>query len=178
MLIDTHTHIYLKEFDQDRSDMIKRAVAAGVKEFYLPNIDSSSISSMLNLEKEYPNQCFPMMGLHPCSVKENYENELVIIENWLKERPFSAVGEIGIDLYWDKSTVEAQKKAFVRQIEWAKELRRPIVIHSRDSLDMTIKIVSEHKDERLTGIFHCFGGTLDQARKIMDLEFYMGIGGV
>jgi len=178
MLIDTHAHLYAKQFDEDREDMLNRAQKVGIQRFYLPNIDSSSIEAMLELETTHPDKCFAMMGLHPCSVKENYEDELAIVEQWLGRRSFCAVGEIGIDLYWDKTLLEEQKDAFRRQIAWAKDLRVPIVIHARDALDIIIKIVQEEKDERLQGIFHCFGGTLEQAQAIMDLEFYMGLGGV
>ena len=178
MLIDTHTHLYLEQFDEDREEMIQRAVESGVEKFFLPNIDSQSIDSMLKLEAEYPNRCYAMMGLHPCSVKENYREELAIVKEWLDKRPFCAVGEIGVDLYWDKSTFEIQKEAFLIQIEWAKDLDLPIVIHSREATDIIIEICQEVKDEKLKGIFHCFGGSLEQANKIIDLGFYLGIGGV
>jgi TatD DNase family protein len=178
MLIDTHAHLYLEEFDPDRGDMIGRAIEAGVEAFYLPNIDSSSIDAMLTLETDYPGRCFPMMGLHPCSVRENYEEELQLVEQWLNRRPFPAIGEIGIDLYWDTSFFESQKKAFLRQVGWAKELELPIIIHSRNSIDIIIELLKKEKDERLLGIFHCFSGTEEQAHAIMELGFYMGIGGV
>jgi TatD DNase family protein len=178
MLIDTHTHLYLEQFDKDRDEMIQRAVETGVEKFYLPNIDSSSSDSMLALEAKYPERCFAMMGLHPCSVKENYQEELAIVKEWLDKRPFCAVGEIGIDLYWDKSFFEQQKEAFLTQIEWAKALNLPIVIHSREATDIIIEILQEVNDDQLGGIFHCFGGTLEQANKIIDLGFYLGIGGV
>ncbi|RMG84886.1 MAG: TatD family deoxyribonuclease [Bacteroidetes bacterium] len=178
MLIDTHTHIYLKHFDNDREAMLERAARAGVTRFYLPNIDSSSISAMLNLEAQHPDTCFAMMGLHPCSVKSDYKKELSLVEEWLGKRPFCAVGEIGIDLHWDKTTLDIQKDAFLTQIEWAKTLGLPIVIHCRDAMDLTIDLVRQAKDERLRGIFHCFGGTLEQAREIIELGFYLGIGGV
>ncbi|MEK7254150.1 MAG: TatD family hydrolase [Bacteroidota bacterium] len=178
MLNDTHAHLYVEEFDADREAMLQRAADAGVSRFFLPNIDSTSIEAMLELERQQPEKCFAMMGLHPCSVKENYREELAIVQDWLARRPFCAVGEMGIDLYWDKTFLEQQKEAFRLQVEWAKELQIPIVIHSRDSLDICIELVKELKDSRLRGIFHCFGGTLEQAQAIMDLEFYMGIGGV
>lgn len=177
-IIDTHTHLYAKQFDADRTEMIERAIASGIERFYLPNIDSESIEGMLKLEQQYPNRCFPMMGLHPCSVKENYKEELTIVEKWLEKRPFVAVGEIGIDLYWDKTFFEEQKDAFRTQIKWAKNLNIPIIIHARNALDVIIEIVAEEKDDRLNGIFHCFSGTLEQAKRIMDLGFYMGLGGV
>ncbi|MEM0991440.1 MAG: TatD family hydrolase [Bacteroidota bacterium] len=177
-LIDTHTHLYVEQFASDRSAVIQRAKAAGVKKFYLPNIDSGHIDDLLRLEAAYPNECFAMMGLHPCSVKENYEQELAIVKDWLDKRPFVAIGEIGMDLYWDKSFFEQQKEAFRVQIGWAKALDIPIVIHSRDSTWEVIEIIREQKDERLRGIFHCFGGTKAEADAITELGFYLGIGGV
>lgn len=178
-LIDTHAHLYSQKFDEDRDVVMKRAFEEGVEKIFLPNVDSESIEGMFALEAAYPDQCYALMGLHPCSVQENsYDKELKIVEKWLGERTYKAVGEIGIDLYWDKSTLEIQKKAFRQQINWAKSLNIPIVIHARDSLDEIIEIVKEEKDERLTGIFHCFSGTLEHAQQIMDLEFYMGLGGV
>lgn len=178
MLIDTHTHLYLSQFDEDRAEVIARAKAKGVGRFYLPNIDSSSIDGMLALETAYPEACFPMMGLHPCSVKDDFEKELQLVEEWLGKRAFCAIGEIGIDLYWDKTTLEKQRIAFRRQTSWAKDLGLPIVIHSRESIDLIIEILEEEKEERLRGIFHCFTGNLEQAGKIIDLGFYLGIGGV
>ena len=177
-LVDTHAHLYSQKFDEDRCEVMKRAFDEGVEKIFLPNVDSESIDGMFALEKAYPNKVHALMGLHPCSVQENYEAELKIVEKWLRERTYKAVGEIGIDLYWDKSTFEIQKIAFRRQINWAKELKVPIIIHARESLDEIIQIVREEKDERLTGIFHCFTGTENHARQIMDLEFYMGLGGV
>ncbi len=176
--IDTHAHLYVKQFDEDRKEMLERARSQQITRFYLPNIDSTSIDAMLELEAAYPEDCFAMMGVHPCSIKADYKEELKIAENWLKKRPFVAVGEIGIDLYWDKTFVKEQQEAFRIQINWARELGIPFVIHSRDSLDMTIDIVGSEQDGNLKGIFHCFGGTVEQARKIIDHGFYMGIGGV
>ncbi len=178
MLIDTHTHLYLEEFDEDRKEMLQRAQEAGVGKFYLPNIDSSSIHAMLAMESANPGLCLPMMGLHPGSVKENYLEELAIVEGWLSKRPFVAIGEIGIDLYWDKTFFEQQKEAFLKQVEWAKQLRLPIVIHSRESIDIIIELLKAVKDENLFGIFHCFTGTQAQAAEIIALGFCMGIGGV
>ena len=177
-LIDTHTHIYLEQFDEDREEMIQRALDSGVEQFFLPNIDSSSITRMMQMEEAHPGRCFAMMGLHPCSVKENFQEELAIVRDWLDERPFCAVGEIGIDLYWDKTFIEQQKEAFLLQMEWARELGIPIVIHSRDATDLLIDLVEKNIDERLKGIFHCFSGTEEQARRIIELGFYLGIGGV
>ena len=177
MLIDTHTHLYLDKFKPDRKEVIERAEEAGIKKFFLPNIDSNSIDSMLQMEVDFPEKCFAMMGLHPCSVKENYQDELQIVQEWLQKRKFCAVGEIGIDLYWDKTFFEQQKKAFLTQVEWAIDLKLPIVIHCRESMDITIELLQPYKGN-VNGIFHCFGGTVEQAKKIMDLEFLMGIGGV
>ena len=177
-LIDTHTHIYLEQFDEDREEMIQRALDSGVEQFFLPNIDSSSITRMMALEEAHPGRCFAMMGLHPCSVKAHFQEELAIVRDWLDERPFCALGEIGLDLYWDKTFIEQQKEAFLLQTEWAKELGIPIVIHSREATDMLIDLVEQVKDERLRGVFHCFSGTEEQARRIIELDFYLGIGGV
>ena len=178
MLIDTHAHLYSDQFDHDRAEMIERAVVAGVERFYLPNIDSTSIVAMLKMEEKWPDRCFPMMGLHPCSVKDNYQEELSLVREWLLRRPFVAVGEIGIDLYWDKSFQKEQEVAFSIQIEWAKEFNIPIVIHSRESIDLCIDHVQSQIDNKLNGIFHCFSGNIEQAKRIVDLGFYLGIGGV
>ncbi|HFB99497.1 MAG TPA: TatD family deoxyribonuclease [Phaeodactylibacter sp.] len=177
-MIDTHTHIYLDQFEGDRAEMLQRAKENGVEKFYLPNIDSTSIDAMLQLEKDYPETCIAMMGLHPCSVKENYKEELALVKEWLDKRYFCAIGEIGIDLYWDKSTFEIQKEAFQTQINWAKELDIPIVIHSRNSTNEVIEILRKEKDDRLRGIFHCFGGSVEEANAIIELGFHLGIGGV
>lgn len=178
MLVDTHAHLYLDQFDDDRDEMLEKAIQNGIEKVYLPNIDSSTIDIMLNLEAKNPQRYFPMMGLHPCSVKENYLKELEIVEHWLAKRPFIAVGEIGLDLHWDTTFFEEQKEAFRTQIRWAKELNIPIVIHSRKSTWEAIEIVREEKDERLNGIFHCFGDGVEEAQAIIDLGFYIGIGGV
>jgi TatD DNase family protein len=178
MLIDTHAHLYAVEFEEDRDDMLARAIKEGVTKVFLPNVDSRSIEGMLALEAKYPSNCYALMGLHPCSVKENYKKELATVEKWLSKRSFKAVGEIGLDLYWDKTFFEAQKDAFRQQIRWAKALDIPIVIHARDALAEAIEIVESEKDENLNGIFHCFSGTLEEAQQIMDLSFYIGIGGV
>ncbi len=178
MLIDTHTHLYAQEFDADRNQIIKKAMDSDIRKFYLPNIDSSSINGMLQLEKDFPGICFPMIGLHPCSVKENVEDELKIVEDWLNKRKFCAIGEIGIDLYWDKTFFEHQKMAFRKQIDWALKFNYPIVIHCREAFDEIFEIVSSYKTTP-NGIFHCFSGTLEQANKIISLKtFKMGISGV
>lgn len=178
MLIDTHTHLYLEQFDEDRAAMMERAMSLGIGHFYLPNIDKNSIAGMLQLETDYPGKCHPMMGLHPCSVGADYEEELAVMRTWLEKRPFCAVGEIGLDLFWDKTWFEQQQDAFRRQIRWAKEFNIPIVIHSRESIDECIAIVESEMDERLRGVFHCFSGTLAQAEQVIGLGFYIGIGGV
>jgi len=177
-LIDTHAHLYVQQFDKDRSEVLERAKKNGVNRVYLPNIDSSSIKAMLDLERKFPDRCFAMMGLHPCSVKDDYEEELAVVKQWLDKRSFAAVGEIGIDLYWDTSFFEQQKDAFLRQIEWAKELDLPIVIHSREATDVIIELLQGVNDDKLRGIFHCFTGAVEQARAITDMGFLLGIGGV
>ncbi len=178
MLIDTHAHLYSPKFDHDRPDMVRRAVAAGVERMYLPNIDSESIQPMLDLEAAFPENCFAMMGLHPSHVQpDTYEQELALVEKWLAERTWAGVGETGIDLYWDKSTLGIQKIAFARQCEWAKDLNLPVIIHSREANQEAIEVVRAAQDGRLRGIFHCFSGTLDEARAMIGLGFMLGVGG-
>ena len=178
-MIDTHTHLYAEEFDDDRKETIQRALDKGITEFYLPAIDSESHKKMLQLESEYPNQIFSMMGLHPCYVKpESWEKELEIVKNYLDQRHFPAIGEIGIDLYWDKSTLDIQVKAFEQQIDWAIEKDLPIVIHTRESFDETFEVLERKKHPKLRGIFHCFSGNLEQAKQALNLNFILGIGGV
>lgn len=176
--IDTHAHIYLDDFKEDINELLAKATDDKVKHIFMPNIDSSTIQDLHSLEQTHPENCHAMMGLHPCYVKDNYKEELNLIEKQLRDRHYHAVGEIGIDLYWDKSTFDIQKEAFIQQIEWSKELGIPVAIHSRDSLDYTIQIVSELQDGNLTGVFHCYNGTVEQSKKIIDTGFYMGIGGV
>jgi len=178
-MIDTHTHLYAEEFDKDRKEAIQRAIDKGITEFYLPAIDSESHEKMLRLEKEYPDQIFSMIGLHPCYVKpESWENELEIVRNYLDQRHFPAIGEIGIDLYWDKTTLDIQVKTFEQQIDWAIEKDLPIVIHTRESFDETFAVLERKKHPKLRGIFHCFSGNLEQAKHAIDLQFMLGIGGV
>jgi len=178
MLIDTHAHLYSAKFETDRSDMVQRAIHAGVTRMYLPNIDSESIQPMLKLEADFPDNCFAMMGLHPGSVQAGtYDVELAVVEKFLGQRSWAGVGETGIDLYWDKSTLDVQKIAFARQIEWAKDLHLPIIIHSRQSNEECLELVSAGQDGSLRGIFHCFSGTLEQAMRMIDLGFMLGIGG-
>jgi len=177
-LVDTHAHLYVSKFKNDRAETVQRAFDNDIKYLFLPNIDRASIPDMLELEANYPDQCFAMMGLHPCSVGENYKKDLMLMEKWLEKRHFCAVGEIGLDYYWSRDFVKEQKDAFRIQCRWAKERDIPIVIHARDSIDDLIEIVAEEKTDNFRGIFHCFGGTLEQANRIKDLGFLMGIGGV
>lgn len=177
-LIDTHCHIYSDEFDSDRPAMISRAEGEGITKMLMPAIDNSTHSQMLNLEAQYPEKCLSMMGLHPCSVKENYTEELGIVEQWLQSRPFVAVGETGLDFYWDVIYTKEQYDVFQRQIDWALEYEIPIVIHSRNSIDECIAMIDRNQKGQLKGVFHCFSGSLEHAKKIIDLGFYLGIGGV
>ncbi|WP_447952099.1 TatD family hydrolase [Chryseobacterium koreense] len=178
-MIDTHTHLYSEQFDSDRDEMIQRAMNKGITKFYLPAIDSQYHQKMLKLESEYPGIIYAMMGLHPCDVKpETWEKELEIVENYLNERTFPAIGEIGIDLYWDKSTLEIQIKAFEKQIDWAIGKDLPIVIHTRESFEEVFEVLEKKKHPKLRGIFHCFSGNLEQAKHAIDLNFVLGIGGV
>ncbi len=179
MLIDTHTHLYLEQFDEDREAVIQRAIEVGVHKMYLPNIDSSTIEGMLQMETAFKGHCFAMMGLHPCSVKENYTEELQLVKEWIDKRDFAAIGEIGIDLYWDKTFLKEQQIAFRQQIQWAKEKKRPIVIHARESMEEILEIVEDENDDSLKGIFHCYSGNEKQTQRILDLGgFLFGIGGV
>ena len=175
--IDTHAHLYLKEFDHDRAEILRRCDEQDVRQIFMPNVDHATIDNMLELESRWP-QCVAMMGLHPCSVKKDFERELYIVEEWLFKRKFAAVGEMGTDLYWDKSFWDQQCEAFTIQINWAKQLKLPVVIHCRESLTETINMVEKLQDGNLTGIFHCFTGTVAEATRIAKLDFYVGIGGV
>jgi TatD DNase family protein len=175
---DSHAHIYSKDFDKDRIDTLARSFESGVTKIFMPNIDHSSVDAMLEVEEKNPNYCIPMMGLHPCSVKKDFEKELYIIESWLAKRKFAAVGEIGTDLYWDKTFWEHQKEAFNIQVSWAKKYELPVVIHCRDSMEETIQLLEPHLDDKLKGVFHCFGGSVEQAKKITSMGFYLGLGGV
>lgn len=175
MMIDTHAHLYLPEFDRDREELLKRAEEAGVAGVFLPAIDSSTHDLMLQTENTFP-VCRSMMGLHPCSVKENFEDELAIATQFLQQRKFIAIGEIGLDFYWDKTFAEQQYAAFNRQIEMAMEHSLPVVVHSRNATDECIDVVRRHPG--LRGVFHCFSGNEAQARTLTTLGFYLGIGGV
>ena len=178
--IDTHTHLFASEFDNDIDIVIKNALDYGISKMLLPNIDSTTTTKMLQLCDKYPNNCYPMIGLHPCSIKkDNLEKEISHVEQMLSQNKFIAVGEIGLDLYWDKSTLDLQKIAFESQIELAKKYQLPIVIHVRDSFDEAIEIVERLNDYNLSGVFHCFTGNLEEAQRIINLNnFYLGIGGV
>jgi TatD DNase family protein len=177
-ITDTHTHLYASEFDEDRNAMIDRAIANGVTRFFIPAIDSQSTIAMYELEALYPKNIFLMMGLHPTYVNENFENELQHVENELKKRKFYAIGEIGIDLFWDKTFLEQQKLAFKHQIQLAKNHKLPIVIHCREAFDEIFEILKEEKSADLFGIFHCFTGNYDQALHAISLNMMLGIGGV
>ncbi|MEM1406667.1 MAG: TatD family hydrolase [Bacteroidota bacterium] len=176
-MVDTHAHIYLEAFNKDFNEMMDRAQNVGVSKVYMPNIDHTTIEAMLEVEDRNP-MCIAMMGLHPCSVDKKFEKELYLVEEWLSKRPFTAVGEIGTDLYWDKTFWEQQQEAFKIQVEWAKKYNLPVVIHCRESIDETIDMVEQLKDDNLKGVFHCFTGNHEQAKKIVALDFYLGIGGV
>jgi TatD DNase family protein len=176
--IDTHAHIYLDQFEKDIDRVISGAREVSVGKIFMPNIDSGSIERMIRLEQDYPGYCFSMIGLHPCSVNEGMDAEIRVMESWLGNREFSAIGETGTDLYWDKTFFEQQVESLELHIAWAKEYDIPIILHSRDSLDETISIIERNYDGRLKGIFHCFNGNADQARRITDMNFLMGIGGV
>ena len=178
MVIDTHTHLYLKEFAADIDDVINRAKNLKINNFFLPAIDSSYTESMIALKNAYPDIMHLMAGLHPCSVKDNYLEELSHVENVLKNHAIVAIGEIGIDLYWDKSTLNIQKKAFASQIRLAKDLNLPIVIHCRNAFDEIFEVLEKEKSEKLRGIFHCFSGNYEQALKAISFNMKLGIGGV
>ena len=177
-LIDTHCHLYSEEFAGDIDSVITNANAIGVKKFYLPAIDSTATDAMLLLEEKFPGKCIAMMGLHPCYVKENYKEELELVNSWLAKRKFAAIGEIGLDYYWDRTFVKQQEEAFRTQIEWALQYKLPVVIHTRNAMQETINIVKEYSREGLSGIFHCFGDSIESAREIIKAGFYLGIGGV
>jgi len=178
MFVDTHSHIYSEEFSTDRNDVIDRAMKAGINKIILPNIDSSTIKSMLDLSDSNPLLFIPLIGLHPTSVKEDFRKELQIIEYWFEKRKFSGIGEIGIDLYWDKTFINEQIETFKIQIGWAKKWKIPIVIHVRDSFDEVFEVLEKEKDDSLKGVFHSFTGNADQASMVIDLGFKIGIGGI
>ncbi|UJP65176.1 TatD family hydrolase [Mongoliitalea daihaiensis] len=176
--IDSHVHIYSSKYEEDRSTVIQSAFEQGVTKLYMPNIDIPSIDMMLDAELRYPDICIPMMGLHPCDVTKDFEKDLYIMEDWISKRDFAAIGETGLDLYWDKTFFEQQKVALRIQIQWAKAKGWPIVLHCRESMEEVLQIIREEQDGSLKGIFHCFSGTLEQAKEVVKLGFLLGIGGV
>jgi len=178
ILTDTHTHLYLEQFDSDRAEVIQKAMDNNITRFFIPAIDSTYYSAMFDLENKFPNNIFLMAGLHPTHVKENFKDELDHVKKMLKERKFYAIGEIGIDLYWDKTYLQQQQEAFKTQINWAKEMSLPIVVHCRDAFDEIFEILEDVKEDSLLGIFHCFTGNLEQARQAISYGLKLGIGGV
>lgn len=184
-IIETHAHIYDGQFDQDRDEMLKRAFAAGVEQIWMPNCNQETIVGMMALEQQYPLQCLPMMGLHPCYVGEDFEKELEIIETWLNKRKFIMIGEIGLDFFWDLAFVPQQEIAFLKQLDLAKKYNLPICIHSRNSKDNSLNaiqrccdLIEEFGWKELRGIFHCFSGNQEDAERVLSLNFLLGIGGV
>jgi TatD DNase family protein len=177
-MIETHAHIYDEAFSEDREVMLERAFTAGISEIWMPNCNSETIEGMMDLARKYPSQCRPMMGLHPCYVKEDFEKELYIVEEWLNKEKFIAIGEIGMDLYWDKTFVKQQEKAFLTQCSLAKKHNLWIDIHSRNAFWETVALIEKNAESSLKGIFHCFTGTLEEAQKAIELGFLLGIGGV
>ena len=177
-MIDTHSHLYLPDFEEDLQAVIDRCKAVGIEKVYLPAIDSSTHDAMMSLAAAQPGYCIPMMGLHPCYVTADYQQEIQLVESWLARQPFAAIGEIGLDFYHSTEFKQEQIDVFVRQMNLAMQFDLPIVIHSRSSMDECIKLIAEHGKGRIKGIFHCFGGDERQARKIIDLGFMLGIGGV
>jgi TatD DNase family protein len=176
---DTHTHIYLKDFDKDRKEIIRECIDKGVNKLLLPNIDKSSIIDVIKICEVHKDICYPMVGLHPCYVNDSYEDDLNYLKPFIKSIKPVAIGEIGIDLYWEKSNLEIQRKAFIAQINWAKEFKLPIVIHARDSYNEIFEVLDLLNDENLKGVFHCFSSTLEDADRIIDYGgFKLGIGGV
>ena len=177
-LIDTHAHIYAADFKADQLETLRRAHEEGVTKILMPNIDHTSVDVMLETEATYPELCMAMMGLHPCSVKKDFQQELYRIEDWLNKRKFIGIGETGIDLYWDKTFLAQQQEALQVQVDWAVQFKLPLILHTRDSFSETYEIISRNQHENLTGIFHCFSGTAEEAKKAIDLNFYLGVGGV
>ena len=176
--IDSHAHIYSEQFKPDRDEVIRKATEAGVTKILMPNVDHTSIDEMLQTEVEHPDTCLAMMGLHPCSVQKHFEKELYTVENWLAQRKFIAIGETGIDLYWDKTFLPQQQEALQIQRDWAKKYNVPIVLHTRDAFAEVFEIIERNQDGTLQGVFHCFSGTAEEAQKVIKLGFYLGIGGV
>ena len=177
-MIETHAHIYSSQFEDDLKEILAKSKSAGVGKILMPNIDLDSLELMHRVEDEYQGYCFSMLGLHPCSVKEDYKEVLQILESWLDKRSYVAIGEIGMDLYWDKSYQVQQENAFITQLGWAKSYKKPIAVHSRNANDLLINTLKKEQDGLLTGVIHCFSGTLEEAKAFLDLGFYLGIGGV
>lgn len=177
ILVDTHTHLYLKHFDKDRQKVIQNAIDKGVHYMLIPNIDSHTIEAMISICNHFPNNCFPMIGLHPTDVKLNYESELERIKDWLKKRKFIAIGEIGIDLYWDNTFILEQEYCFKQQVNLAKKYKLPLVIHSRNSMKEILAILKKIGSTELRGVFHCFSGNLYEAYETIEMGYYIGIGG-
>ncbi|MBK7882009.1 MAG: TatD family hydrolase [Saprospiraceae bacterium] len=176
--IDTHTHIYLSDFQEDLKEMMDRAVESGLEKILLPNIEADTIDQVVRMKSEYPNHCDIMMGLHPCSVKENYLEELSCIEKALAENSCKGIGEIGLDLYWDKTSIDRQIDAYTIQLKWSRETGLPVSVHTREATEEALSILEKLQDGKITGVFHCFSGTLEQAQRLIQLGFYLGIGGV
>lgn len=177
-MIDTHTHLYVQEFETDIDAVMQRALDAGVNKMYLPAIDSGTHDAMMAIEERFKGRCYSMIGIHPCSVKADYKKELAIVSDLLSQRSFAAIGETGLDFYWDTSFVEEQYLALDQQIKWALQYNLPLVLHTRSAILETIEVIQRYKNTALKGIFHCFGGTLAEARAIIDCNFLLGIGGV
>ncbi|MBN2639363.1 MAG: TatD family hydrolase [Bacteroidales bacterium] len=175
---DTHTHLYVEEFDEDRQQIVQKAIDDGVTKMLLPNIDSATLTNMMTLVKGNPKNCFPMMGLHPTSVNDNFQDELALVKKELATKNYFGVGEIGIDLYWDETFREQQVEAFRRQLKWAKEYKLSVSIHTRNSFELTLNLVKQELTDDLKGVFHCFTGSPEDAKKVMDTGFKMGIGGI
>lgn len=178
MLIDTHAHIYAGDFNDDRDIVIRRAIDEGVEKILIPNVDSESIHSLISVVDKYPQVCFPMIGIHPTSVKENYQDELHMVETWLSKRQFVAIGEIGMDLYWDKTYLNEQKLVFAQQIQWAEKFQLPVAIHCRDAFKETMEILRANHFTGIKGVFHSFSGTRDEAEEVINLGFKIGVSGV
>jgi len=176
--IDSHTHLFSSQFDNDRHQVVQKAIEQGVEKMLLPNINSKTIEAVHQLCQDFPQHCFPMIGLHPCDIKNDYEEELKIIKSHLDKGKYVAIGEIGIDLYWDIGTLEIQKKAFRQQLKWAKEYDLPVAIHIRKSFDTIFEVLEEVNDQNLRGVFHCFTGSKEQGQKAIEMGFMLGIGGV
>ncbi|MEO6406531.1 MAG: TatD family hydrolase [Ferruginibacter sp.] len=177
-MVDTHCHLYVADFKTDIAEVITRARLSGVEKFIMPAIDNETYEELVKLETCYPGECYAMMGLHPCSVKEDYQEQLSLVEEWLRKRKFIAIGETGLDFYWDKTFIDKQYEALEKQIGWALQYDIPLVLHTREAMQETIDVIKSHAGKGLKGVFHCFGGTVEQAAQIIDTGFLMGIGGV